>query len=363
MKPFLPIPKTIAEISPAWLTETLRRHGWIAQATVIAVESRAIGMAVGFLDGLAQLRLTYDQHETRAPASVVVKIPSTEGVYHQIGQRYHAYEREIRFYAEIASRSPIRLPCCFCGSMDAGTDAYLLMLEDLSELTAGDQVQGLNPVQAQAAVETVGRFHAAWWEKPGLESFAWMPTRNIQPDRYRRMWPRFRQLVGPHLPAAALALGDQLNIHLESLLDALEQRPHTIVHSDFRADNMLFADLAGPEPVVILDWQLAIRSRGVLDVARLLCGSMASAERAASEIDILRRWHDTLVKGGVRDYSIQEVVQDYQRGALLCLYFPVTIHEAEEAAGSRGVALADAQIERFFTAALELETESVLPKA
>jgi hypothetical protein len=49
-------------------------------------------------------------------------------------------------------------------------------------------------------------------------------------------------------------------------------------------------------------------------------------------------------------------------GALLCLYFPVTIHEAEEGAGNRGVALADAQIKRFFTAALELEAESVLPK-
>jgi hypothetical protein len=77
---------------------------------------------------------------------------------------------------------------------------------------------------------------------------------------------------------------------------------------------------------------------------------------------VLQRWHQTLETGGVMGYSFEQALQDYKMAALLCLYFPVTIHEAEEAAGKRGVALADAQIERFFTAALELEAESVLPK-
>jgi hypothetical protein len=35
----------------------------------------------------------------------------------------------------------------------------------------------------------------------------------------------------------------------------------------------------------------------------------------------------------------------------MCLYYPVTIHEAEEAAGPRGAAPAHAQIERNFAAA------------
>jgi hypothetical protein len=124
----------------------------------------------------------------------------------------------------------------------------------------------------------------------------------------------------------------------------------------------LFDDPSRPDPVVVVDWQLAIRSRGALDVARLLCGSLSSPDRAACEMAVLRRWHQTLESGSVKDYSFQQALDDYKRGALLCLYFPVTIHEAEEGAGKRGVALADAQIQRFFTAALELEAASVLPK-
>jgi hypothetical protein len=112
---------------------------------------------------------------------------------------------------------------------------------------------------------------------------------------------------------------------------------------------------------VAVDWQLAIRGRGALDVARLLCGSVSSEDRDACEMAVLRRGHRTLEAGGVKGYSFRQALHDYKLGALLCLYFPVTIHEAEEGAGKRGVALAGAQIMRFFTAALQLGAETVLP--
>lgn len=361
MTPSLALPRTIPDVTPSWLTIALRTAGCLSQANIVAIAVQPIGQEVGFLDGLARLRLTYDRNEAGAPSSVIVKIPSGEAPYRQIGDRYHAYEREVRFYGDVAPGSPIRLPRCFYRGMDQAAGAYLLVLEDLGSLTAGDQVRGLTPAQAQAAVETIGRLQACWWETPALEALDWMPHRNIQPARYQQFWPRFRQTIGPLLPASALALGEKIGAHLEELLRTMEERPHTIVHSDFRADNLLFDDPSRPDPVVIVDWQLAIRSRGALDVARLLCGSMSSPDRAACEMAVLRRWHETLETGGVQGYSFQQALHDYKLGALLCLYFPVTIHEAEERAGKRGVALADAQIERFFTAALELEAEAVLP--
>jgi aminoglycoside phosphotransferase (APT) family kinase protein len=236
----------------------------------------------------------------------------------------------------------------------------LLILEDLSSLSAGDQVKGITPAQAKAAVETIGRFHACWWESPSGELLPWMPRRNIQPSRYHAAWPKFREVFGRHLSASAIALGDQLAIHLEALLCEIEQRPHTIVHSDFRADNLLFDTASHAQPVVVLDWQLVIRGRGVLDVARLLCGSINPLDRAASEMTLLRRWYETLTLGGVQGYSFAQAEADYKTSALICLYYPVTIHEAEEAAGIRGAELAHAQIERFFTAAVELNGASVL---
>jgi hypothetical protein len=69
---------------------------------------------------------------------------------------------------------------------------------------------------------------------------------------------------------------------------------------------------------------------------------------------LLQRWHESLLQGGVQNYSFVQALQAYRTAALICLYYPVTIHEAEEAAGRRGAALAQAQIERFFVAAVEL---------
>jgi hypothetical protein len=349
------IPRTVAEITPPWLTGALRTGACLTRADVVAIGVQAIGQEVGFLDGLARLRLTYDVDEGGAPASVVVKIPSSEAAYRQIGERYNAYEREVRFYGDVAPGSPIRLPRCFYRGIDPETKVCLLVLEDLGALTCGDQVHGLSPAQAQAAVETIGKLHARWWEAPALAALDWMPHRNIRPERYHQFWPRFLQTAGHIVPPAALALGEKVGGQLEGLLRALEERPHTIVHSDFRADNLMFDNTSRSDPVVVVDWQLAIRGRGILDVARLLCGSVPPRDRAACELAVLRRWHETLAAGGVTGYPFRQALDDYRMGALLCLYFPVTIHEAEEGAGRRGVALAEAQVQRFFTAALELD--------
>jgi len=338
----------------------LRKNGCISDSKVTAFAVHRIGTEIGFLDNLARLILTYDQTESDAPDSLVVKVSSSEATYRQIGDRYHAYEREFRFYETVAPHSPIRLPRCFGREVDPETNAHWLILEDLGSLSAGDQVKGVTPAQAEASVETIGRLHALWWETPNLELLSWMPHRNIQPSRYQAAWPKFVEAFGYHLSAPAIALGDHLGVHLETLLCEMEQRPHTIVHSDFRADNLLFDKPSHPQPVVILDWQLAIRGRGIMDVARLLCGSMNPQDRAACELSLLRRWHQTLETGRVRGYSFGQAVEDYKRSALICLYYPVTIHAAEEAAGMRGTALAHVQIERFFTAAGELNGSSIL---
>jgi aminoglycoside phosphotransferase (APT) family kinase protein len=353
------IPRTLVEITPAWLTNALREHGCLAEATVQAVAAQSVGAEFGFLDCLARLRLTYDRIENGAPASVIVKLPTADELHRNIGNFYSAYEREIRFYREVAPHSPIRVPRTFCLAMDREADAYLLVMEDLGSLTPGDQVQGLTADEAHAGVEAIGRFHATWWESPRLATLDWMPTRNFRAARYQSMWPKFRETIGPQLSPAAVALGERLNERLESLLQKIEAGPRTIVHSDFRADNLLFD---GPS-VAVLDWQLAIRSHGALDVARLLCGSLPSGDRARREAELVRHWHDALAAGGVKDYSFQQAFEDYRLAAFLCLYYPVTIHEAEEAGGRRGTALAHAQIERFFTAALELEVAALIVKS
>lgn len=344
----------MSPLNPAWLTEVLKRGNYLAQAQVVAITAETIGSEVGFLDSVTRWRLTYDVVEPTAPRSLVVKISSTDETYRRIGEFYDAYEREFRFYRTIAATATIRFPKCFGTEIDPKTGAHVLLLEDLAGLVPGDQVRGLTVEQARDTLTTIGRFHATWWDQPDLGSLDWMPHRNIQAARYHAAWPRFRDTFAPKLPSEAIVLGEYLDANFDAVLAEMEKSPLTIAHSDFRADNLLFDPASPAEPIVVLDWQLAIRGRGIMDVARLLCGSVAPHDRAAHETSLVAVWHQALLRGGVRDYPLERAMADYKRAALLGLYYPVTIHEAEEHAGSRGAALAQAQIERFFTAVAHL---------
>jgi hypothetical protein len=178
-------PVSLATIDPQWLTQVLRKHGFLTTGAITEFVVEGIGAEVGFLDSLARFTLTYDRPETTAPASLVIKVSSSEAKYLQIGNFYDAYEREFHFYDKVAPHTPIRLPRCFGQEVDPTSKTHVLLLEDLSSLATGDQVAGLTPAHALAAIESIGRFHAAWWEQPSLETLAWMPHRNIQPARYQ----------------------------------------------------------------------------------------------------------------------------------------------------------------------------------
>ena len=134
-------PRTIEEISAPWLTDVLRGAGILRRVIVRAVDIQAIGEGLGFLRGRARVTISYDQHEDGAPASVVVKLPASNKAGSDFAESLHAYEREIRFYREVAPRTPIRVPRVFATIMEPADSVFILVMEDLNGLTVGDQVR------------------------------------------------------------------------------------------------------------------------------------------------------------------------------------------------------------------------------
>lgn len=169
-------PKTIEEISAPWMTEVLRGAGILRRATVDAVDVHAIGQGLGFLSGRARVALTYDQSEEGAPATVVVKLPATMKEAVDVAESTHAYEREIRFYREVAPRTPIRVPRMFATIMEPADNVFILVMEDLKGLTAGDQVIGMSRAQVLAAVQTIAPLHALWWNGDQRQALPWVPS-------------------------------------------------------------------------------------------------------------------------------------------------------------------------------------------
>ncbi len=361
-------PKTIEEISAPWATEVLRGAGALRRSAVVGVDVRAVGQGVGFLSNRARVTLTYDPAEDDAPATVIIKMPAVVKESAEFAESTHVYEREILFYREIAPHTPVRVPRIYAAIMDKAEDVFILVLEDLKALSAGDQVAGITRKQALACARTIAPLHAAWWNADRRQALPWVPAverqlsdLGITPARFRGAWSQFFQEFGDALPAGGRALGERVSEHLETILAEFVKGTRTLVHFDYRADNLFFDDMTCPNPVVVLDWQLLMWGLGAYDVARLVGGSLPPEERGGHHEVIVDCWHQGLLAAGVTGYSRENAWHDYRLSAIMAMLNPVLYSYMFKTGGARGTALGTAMISRLFSDLLECGAESVVP--
>jgi aminoglycoside phosphotransferase (APT) family kinase protein len=355
----LPTPQSAAEVTPEWLTAALRSSGVLRDGVVVECAKTQIGEGLGFLSRVLRAALTYRGDAAGAPASVVVKLEPDAGSFHDFGDELHAFAREIRFYREVAAVVPVRLPRCYYAD-DSGPH-FAIVMEDLSFATPGDQVAGMHAAQVVATVRLIAGLQARFWDNDALAALSWMPTTNRLGFDYEEKWSSLLTHFGDLITPAGRRVGERLRGQVEWLEAEIAARPATVVHSDLRADNLLFGAPGSADAVLIVDWQLAIRSMGAFDVARLLGGSELPGERRGHELEVLRAWYDALCAAGVRDYSAADAERDLRLGALSVLLFPVHFHSGCIDSSGRARAVAETIIRRLFASAAEIDAASVLP--
>ncbi|MCL6645953.1 MAG: ecdysteroid 22-kinase family protein [Dehalococcoidia bacterium] len=362
----IPIPAGPNDITAAWLTSALRETGVLKNATVTAFDTEVIGEGAGLIGQLAKVRLQYDRPEPGAPASLIAKFPAATPENREIGNIFRFYEREIRFYEELSHRVPVRVPRRYYSAMDLERGEFVLLLEDLSGLRLGDQLASCTPEEAATAVRALGKLHAAFWQKPELERLDWMPYTNdpVQKsaqDSYARAWQPFVDNFGHQVPPATLRTAERLGAPICDILDRFVDPPRTIIHGDFRLDNLFFGHGKDGDPLAIIDWQIASRGRGAFDIAYFFSGSLSTEARRACERGVLREYHEILQReGGATDYTWDEFFRDYRMGALFCMVYSVITCGSLDLANERGMALGSTILKRNVDAIADLDCDELL---
>ena len=354
-------PRSVDDISPAWLTGALRASGAIREAAVVGRAIEPIGVGVGFLGQLARVRPSYDRPEPGAPPSMIAKLPTLDPGGREICRIFQFYQREIGFYRDLAPGFPLRVPRCYHSAMDESADEYVILLEDLAGLRMGDDVAGCGAAEAERAVRTLARLHAWWWEHPRLAGLAWMPDVNApvhqfaQPAYTASLEP-FLQLFGDRLSPRMRGIAEDMRDHVIDLLDATAGAPRTVIHGDYRLDNLFFGD----DELAVIDWQISCRGRGVFDVAYFLSGSVDATLRRQEEMRLLRLWHE-IATAGRPGYSFDDALTDYRRCVLYCNVYTVIATGTLDPANERGMALFHAWLGRRVTAIEELDAGDLMP--
>ena len=357
------IPRRFDDITPAWLTSTFRESGVLHAAGVSGLTVDPIGIGVGFLGQLARLRLTYHRPENGAPATAIAKLPTLEPGGRGICQLFQFYEREIQFYRDLGHAMPVRVPRCYASVMDVAADAYILLLEDLGDLPMGNDATGCSAAEAELAIRTIARVHGAWWESAELDRLAWMPTVNAPVHQmaevaYQQALVPFLSAFGDHLSPKMRVITENLSAHIVDLQHAGSGFPRTVLHGDFRLDNLFF----GPSGVAVIDWQIACRGQGIFDIAYFLSGCVEPDVRRAEEMRLLRLWYELAAAGHAGRFSFDDALVDYRRSVLYCNLYNVIAIGSLDAANERGMKVFTAWIRRRSAAIEELDAGELMPR-
>lgn len=282
----------IGEMTPAWLDDAL---GLTGPAAVTALYATALGTG--------QMCDSYRVLVTHADGTVtrlIAKLPATDPTSRATGLMLRAYEKEVRFYQELAPTLGVRTPTVHAAEIDTTTGSFVLLLDDLAPARAGDQLAGCTPGQARAALSELVELHAPRWADPTLRDIEWLlgdrgPARDVMIGLLPGLWNGFLERYADRLDDDVRTAGGIVFERLPAFYE--DREPSTIVHGDFRLDNLLFDPTDGS--VAVLDWQTCTVGPGPADAAYFVGAGLLPEVRRVEETGLFEHYHRGLLAAGV----------------------------------------------------------------
>jgi len=311
------------ELTPEVLTEVLRRAGRLrADQVVTQVEARSIG--TGQMGDTS--RFSYHLADG-ATGTVVGKFASADPGSRAVGLALRAYEIEVSFYRDLASRVQMRVPGCLHAVVDPTTGTFTLLLDDAGDAVQGDQLEGCSVDAARTCLTELAGLHGPTLNDRAVAALGWLNRSTPEGEATTAA------LVGSLLPGFCERYRSDLTADQVAIItEVIEQMParvgrrsplHAATHGDFRLDNLLFAP-GGGAPVVV-DFQTMAWAHPALDVAYFIAGSLPAEARRANEAQLLSHYLDQLDR---------YLDQPLDRPAFLAAYADEAVHGIIMAVGA-----------------------------
>ena len=304
------IPRRPTDVTAAWLSAVLGVE--VGDVDVVAIGTGQTGATY-------RIAASYPANGRGLPETFVIKLPAQDDTVRD--RVTLGYRSEVAFYQRVAHRSAVPTPKCFyCDISGDGAD-FALLLADMAPAEQGDQMAGCTPREARLAVSALAGLHGPSWCDP-----TWLGLAEVAMPK-------------PGDQGAATGLGDIARVSAEITLDKLggqlsaadsetlmaamnlvtpwllaEPGRYSLMHGDYRLDNMLF----DPERsrVTIVDWQTMGIGLPARDLSYFAATSLVPDTRAAIEKQLVNDYHRSLLTYGVPDYDRDMCWRDYRLGML-----------------------------------------------
>ncbi len=359
------LPSSIDEVTAEWLTAVLRTSGALDDSAAVAsVDTEPFAVGVGLLSALHRASVAYDS-STEAPTSLIVKFPIDIPHQRAIADAFNVYGREVKAYREVAPESPIATPVVHAAIHDADASHCCIVMEDLSGHVQADDATGATWEQAVAAIDTLAAFHAHWHEHDDLAEMSVTffdhgdpMFLGALPPVYEAGWPRTKELAPDLLTDEVTAFGDRWVEHLPMMLQR-SSTPKTILHNDWRSDNMFHAPDGSP---IVFDFQITGVGNGAFDLAYYLSQSLERDVVQGRRPELVGRYVDQLAAHGI-ERDAEQVLDDVRVITAFCIMYGFASFPEYEALPDEGKAMTRQLLRRCVEAIDDLDALEAIERA
>ncbi len=276
-----------------------------------------VGDGTGMSSEVARLYLTYEGRSGDAPETLIAKFLPRNEMNRKSAIAFNLPEREVRYALELDPLTDAVTPRTFACLLQP--NQFLLLMEDLGDYRVGSQVEGATLAETELAIDELAKLHSAFWNR--VDSLDWVPG---IADSYHadalcggcRSVGWDNMVKNFDVPSSVQRYRDRFLAAIPELQAQRMAEPVTLVHGDFRMENVMFGESPGQHPIVVFDWQGPLKARGMFDVSLFLTQSTKVEVRRAHEKALLERYLDGLHAGGVRGIDWDFIWNDYVRCTL-----------------------------------------------
>jgi hypothetical protein len=264
--------------------------------------SECYRVAITYADGAA------------GPDSVVLKVAATDPASRQTGLALGLYEREVRFYTDIAPGIDGPVAPCYSSAYDSETGVFHLLVGDADPAVVGDEIRGATVEQATLAMTELGRLHAPLLGQTAMADVEWLNREApMNQALIAQLYAGFAERYGDRIAPAHREVCERLVASFDAYHDNSTDRFHGLVHGDYRLDNMLFGQPGADRPLTVVDWQTVTWGPAMIDVAYFLGCALADDVRRDNYDALLGAYHDALGSDAV--LSMDDVREGVRRQA------------------------------------------------
>lgn len=279
------------DLTAEWLTEN------IGAGRVGAFTVERIG--TGQMSECYRVALTYDEGD--GPASVVLKVAASDPMSRGTGQALGLYEREVRFYADVAPRlaegSGGPIARCYHASIQPESGVFSLLIDDAAPAEVGDEIRGAAIEDAKMALRQLGRLHAPLIGGEAPAEATWLNRESpmnqaIITGLFNGFADRYGDALKPEQRLVCQRLVDSFDAYLAE--EAADDRVKGLVHGDYRLDNMLFGRPGSLRDLTVVDWQTVTWGPALTDLAYFLGCALKTEDRRAHYDELLACYFEGL---------------------------------------------------------------------